>query len=161
MNIDQLRLSPTARKAAEFIYSKHPYVIFTSGRRDAAEQAHAMACNVVTDRNWIMRTYLRGAALQTAVDVHRVQGGSWNVSAIESVLCDAMLSLTDAELRGLSRHYTGDAFDIKPIQGEQGHAVLDTIKAMKLDPSFDLEKFLTKEGDLIRWHLQFLASIEV
>lgn len=161
MNIDQLRLSPTAKKAALFILDKHPYVQFTSGRRDATEQAHAMACNIVTDPKWIMRTYIRGAALQTAVDVHRVQGGAWNVSAIEGVLCDAMLSLTDAELRGLSRHYTGDAFDLKPINGEQGQAVLATIKEMKLDPSFDLEKFLTKEGDLVRWHLQFLPSVEV
>ena len=93
MNIDQLRLSPAAKKAAVYLLEQHPSIVFTSGRRDAQEQAHAMACNVVTDPKWIMRTYLRGASLQTAVDIHRVQGGRWNVAELEAVISDAMHSL--------------------------------------------------------------------
>jgi hypothetical protein len=167
MNIDQLRLSPAAKKGALFIFGKHPYVIFTSGRRDVMEQAHAMACNVVVDPKWVYRTYLRGAPLQTAIDSYRLMARPWTVQAIEDVLLTAMHQLTDAELRGLSRHYTGDAFDIKPLLDNtggptpQGEAVLDTIQFMKRDPSFGVEKFLTKEGDLIRWHVQFIPSVEV
>ena len=39
--------------------------------------------------------------------------------------------------------------------------VMNTIVAMKFDPTWNMEKFLQKEGDLIRWHLQFMPSIEV
>lgn len=161
MNLDQLRLAPLTKQAALFILERHPYVIFTSGRRDAQEQAHAMACNVVVDSKWIQQTYLRGAALQEAVDVHRTKGGTWNIAAIENVLSDALFRLTDHDLRGISRHYTGDAFDLKPIQGPEGEKVLDTIQFMRRDPQFGMEKFLTKEGNLIRWHCQFLPSVEV
>lgn len=167
MNIDQLRLAPSAKKAAIYLKERHPYIIFTSGRRDIMEQAHAMACNVVTDPKWIYRTYVRGAPLQTAIDRYRLQARPWTVNAIEDVLLQAMNALSDDELRGLSRHFTGDAFDIKPILDNtlqplpEGHAVLDTIRAMMKDPSTDMEKFLSKEGDLIRWHCQFFPSIEV
>lgn len=167
MNIEQLRLAPLAKKGALFIFEKHPYVIFTSGRRDIMEQAHAMACNVIVDPKWIYRTYIRGAALQSAIDTYRLMARPWTVQAIEDVLLETMHHLTDEELGGLSRHYTGDAVDLKPILDNtgcptpQGEAVLETIRGMKHDPLFGLEKFLTREGDLIRWHLQFLPSVEV
>jgi hypothetical protein len=167
MNIDQLQLSPNAKKAAIYLKDRHPSIIFTSGRRDIMEQAHAMACNVVTDPKWIYRTYVRGAPLQTAIDKYRLMARPWTVHAIEDVLLDAMHTLTDADLRALSRHFTGDAFDIKPILDNtmqptpEGEAVLQTIRGMMKDPSTEMEKFLSKEGDLIRWHCQFFPSIEV
>lgn len=50
----------------------------------------------------------------------------------------------------LSRHLTGDAFDVAPVSGEPGEKIKTTIKALP-----KLNKFLEKEGDDIVWHAQF------
>src|ERR1700742_4979311 len=57
-SIESLNLSPTAKKAAEQLLKEYPDdIVFTSGRRDLAAQAHAMAGNVVKKRDWIEQTY--------------------------------------------------------------------------------------------------------
>ena len=57
--IDALDLAVTARTAAYALKKAHPSVKFTSGRRDKADQADAMASNVVKNRKWIEQTYAK------------------------------------------------------------------------------------------------------
>jgi hypothetical protein len=60
-NISSLGLSATAKKAAEELLKAHPAVVFTSGNRDLAEQADAMAGNEVKTRKacWSVSLSLR------------------------------------------------------------------------------------------------------
>jgi len=55
--IEALDLAVTARIAAYALKKAHPSVKFTSGRRDKADQADAMANKVVKNRKWIEQTY--------------------------------------------------------------------------------------------------------
>jgi hypothetical protein len=57
-DIEKLDLARTARVAAYALKKAHPSVRFTSGRRNKAEQAPAMASNVVKNRKWIEATYI-------------------------------------------------------------------------------------------------------
>lgn len=54
MTIEELQLTPTAKNAAKLLQTKYPHLKFTSGRRSIREQAHAMANNVVLNRQWII-----------------------------------------------------------------------------------------------------------
>jgi hypothetical protein len=56
--IEALHLGPTAKQAAYALKQAHPTIVFTSGRRDKADQARAMAGNVVANKQWIQQTYL-------------------------------------------------------------------------------------------------------
>src|SRR5947199_10735353 len=72
-NIASFNLSPKARKAAEQLLKEYPDIVFTSGRRDLAGQANAMAGNVVKKRDWIEKTYKANEAskaCQKWVDDH-------------------------------------------------------------------------------------------
>jgi hypothetical protein len=59
MTIEELQLEPVAEQGARLLQQKHPNIEFTSGRRNVAQQAHAMASNIVSlhDRQWIRKTY--------------------------------------------------------------------------------------------------------
>src|SRR5258706_10029902 len=72
MTIEELQLEPIADHGARLLQQKHSNIEFTSGRRTIAQQAHAMAANIVSlnDRQFIGRTYLAGAKLQQWVDAH-------------------------------------------------------------------------------------------
>jgi hypothetical protein len=62
-----------------------------------------------------------------------------------SILNDA----TDAQLAMLSSHLSGDAFDVQPVETD-ADAIKKTIRRLK-----GLDRFLEKEGGLVRWHAQF------
>src|SRR5437762_9104924 len=51
MTIEELQLEPKAKAAATFLKNKYPQLNFTSGRRSIFQQAHAMAGNVVLNRD--------------------------------------------------------------------------------------------------------------
>ena len=75
--IESLALTPAAKAAAYELKRLHPGVVFTSGRRDKAAQAHAMASNVIRNRKWIVQTYKESevqAACQKWVDEHPRSG---------------------------------------------------------------------------------------
>jgi hypothetical protein len=147
--IEALKLNETARQAAYSLKAKHPGIIFTSGRRDKADQARAMASNVVKNRKWIVQTYKPtpvSAACQDWVDQNPDATSQVEIaSGLESVLD----GFTDQELKQLSLHLSGDAFDVQPVTQNA-----DQIKAdIRVLPGLD--KFLDKEGGLLRWHAQF------
>jgi len=127
----------------------HPSVTFTSGRRNKAEQASAMASNVVKNRNWIEETYLASplrTRCQDWVDAHPDKKTQAEIAEGLTGVFDAA---TDAELGKLSKHLSGEAFDVQPVT-VNADAIKKTIR--ELD---GLSKFLDKEGGLVRWHAQF------
>jgi hypothetical protein len=147
--IEALDLSDVAKKAAYELKKKHPSVHFTSGRRDKQEQAHAMAANVVLNRNWIKETYVPSAArdaCQKWVDQHKDETTTDKIAAGLKKVLDG---LTDTELARLSKHLSGDAFDVQPVE-KDADKIKQTIRSLP-----GLDKFLEKEGGLVRWHAQF------
>jgi predicted Ser/Thr protein kinase len=147
-DIDALELSATAKKAAQELRKKHPGVVFTSGRRNAHDQAHAMASNIVSsnDRKWISNTYVAGKKLQDWVDANPDKK---TVDELTSGLEATLTGMSDTEQSGISKHLSGDAFDVQPVT-KDADAIKADIKALP-----GLSKFLESEGGLVRWHAQF------
>ena len=147
--IEELSLSETAKKAAYALKKKHPSVTFTSGRRDKQEQASAMAANVTLNRDWIKETYAKSAAREACqkwVDEHKDKKAKDEIAAGLKQVLD---NLTDGQLAHLSKHLSGDAFDVQPVANDA-----DNIKAA-IRGLPGLSKFLEEEGGLVRWHAQF------
>lgn len=147
--IEALSLSATAKAAAYALKKAHPAVTFTSGRRGKADQARAMASNVVKNRKWIEQTY--------AVSTLRTKCQEW-VDAnpdkkTQSEIADGLVSVfdgvTDEELGKFSKHLSGEAFDVQPVDTD-ADAIKKTIRGLT-----GLDKFLDTEGGLVRWHAQF------
>lgn len=147
--IEALDLSPAARHAAYLLKQAHPDVIFTSGRRNRRDQARAMSENVILNRKWIEQTYapnLASANCQRWVDENP---DKTTQEEIEEGLANVIFSLPEGELAKLSKHLSGDAFDVQPVEegAEQIKATIRRLPALKV--------FLDMEGGLIRWHAQF------
>jgi len=146
MTIDEMNLAPTAKAAAKLLLGKHPNIEFTSGRRDVRQQAHAMAGNVTHNRKWIGNTYIKGQKLQAWVDAHPE---AVTVDQITAGLTQVMNTMSEDERSKISRHLTGRAFDVRP-QKQNAKAIKADIRALP-----GLNKFLEREGGLVRWHAQF------
>ncbi len=147
--IEALNLSPAAKKAAYELKKKFPSVHFTSGRRDKQEQAHAMATNVVLNRQWIKETYVPSAARNACQKWADDNKDKKTVSEIAAGLKKVLDGLSDAQLAHLSKHLSGDAFDVQPVT-KDAEAIKKAIRSLP-----GLGKFLEKEGGLVRWHAQF------
>lgn len=147
--IEALNLNDTAKKAAYELKKKKPSVTFTSGRRDKAEQASAMASNVVQQRDWIKNTYAKSAArdaCQKWVDDNKEKKTKDEISAGLKGVLDG---LTDNQLAQLSKHLSGDAFDVQPVD-KDADDIKKTIRELT-----GITKFMEKEGNLVRWHAEF------
>lgn len=147
--IEALDLAPVAKAAAYELKRLHPAVVFTSGRRDKVGQARAMASNVVRNRQWIVQTYLASevcSACQKWVNDHPE---ATTQMQIQDGLASVFNSLTDAQLGRISKHLSGEAFDVQPVI-QDADAIKASIRGLQ-----GLEKFLDKEGGLVRWHAQF------
>ena len=147
--IEKLALNETARKAAYDLKAKHPGIVFTSGRRDKTDQARSMASNIVKNRKWIVQTYKPtpvSAACQKWIDDNPQATSS---EAIKAGLLSVLNGFGDPDLRKLSKHLSGDAFDVQPVT-QNADKIKADIRALA-----GLDKFLDKEGGLIRWHAQF------
>ena len=148
-DIEALNLEPKARAGAYALKKQFPSVQFTSGRRDTAEQAHAMAGNVVKERSWIGKTYKTSAlrdACQKWVDDHPEKVTRDEIGeGILSVFNDAPV----ADVQKFSKHFTGEAFDVQPVEID-AEAIKKAIR--ELD---GCTNFLEKEGGLVRWHAEF------
>ncbi len=148
--VDRLNLAPSARAAALALLAKHPDVVFTSGRRGLADQAQAMASNIVLNRRWIAETYRATAErdqLQAWVDANPE---ATTRDGIAAGLLAIMETWGDAQRARLSRHFAGLAFDVRPVGGGDGEAIKVTIRGLP-----GLVKFLEREGGLVRWHAEF------
>jgi hypothetical protein len=148
--IEALDLRNNARKGAYALKKAHPSVKFTSGRRDKASQASAMASNVVKKRTWIQNTYVPtnvSKACQKWVDDNPSKTTKEDIAA---GLLSVLNEFEDAQLAVLSKHLSGDAFDVQPVETD-ADAIKTTIRGLD-----KLHKFLEKEDGLVRWHAQFL-----
>jgi hypothetical protein len=149
-SIEDLHLVEYAVAAAKKLKAAHSSIVFTSGRRDVTAQARAMAGNLLKNRQWIKQTYRLTAesrALQTWVDDHPA---AKTKAAIAAGLESVMKSWSDAQKRNLSRHFSGQAFDVAPVAGAAGAKIKKTIRALP-----NLRRFLDKEGGVIIWHADF------
>jgi hypothetical protein len=149
-DIEALNLRGKAKKGAYALKKAHPSVTFTSGRRDADEQASAMAYNIVKDnnRNWIKETYKQSTirdACQKWVDDNTDKTTKDDIAA---GLLSVFKEHTDDQVARISKHISGDAFDVQPVETDA-----DAIKKSIRD--LDGCEFLEKEGGLVRWHAQF------
>lgn len=147
-DIEALNLGPVAKAAAYALKGQFPAVVFTSGRRDKAEQAMAMASNVVKNRQWIVQTYAHtqaSAACQEWVDDNP---GATSQAQIGAGLLGVLNSLGDDVVGHLSKHLAGAAFDVQPVAN--GGAIMLAISHLR-----GCTKFLAKEGGLVRWHAEF------
>jgi hypothetical protein len=148
--IEALDLRSNARKGAYALKKAHPSVKFTSGRRDKAAQASAMAGNVVKKRTWIQNTYVPtdvSKACQKWVDDNPTKTTKEDIAA---GLLSVLNEFEDSQLAVLSKHLSGDAFDVQPVETD-ADAIKTTIRGLD-----KLHKFLEKEDGLVRWHAQFL-----
>lgn len=149
MKAAELNLAPTAQAAADALEAAIPGVVFTSGRRDVKEQAHAMASNIVHNSYWIEQTYHAtpaSLALQKWVNAHHYLAA---VDDIAAGLAGVMATWDEAWKAMLSKHFSGQAFDVQPVGGHIGAAILAAIPKLP-----GVTKFLTHEGGLIRWHVE-------
>lgn len=151
LTITQMQLAPVAQEAAERLLVRFPEVQFTSGRRTMRDQARVMATNIRANPRWIIETYQAGAPLQSWLDRH-FTSLSWE--EIEQGLFEQLMAMPNAHQ--LSRHLKGLAFDLLPMVDRdglptaQGREVMDYIR-LDMRP----RKFLTREGGLVRWHVDF------
>ena len=148
-DIGKLQLNDNARNAAMILRARFPFIVFTSGRRSIQSQAEAMAADVLKDRRFIATTYKPSAlcqACQEWVDAHPEVRSQ---AAIAEGLSGVFGAVGEAEVMKFSKHLTGDAFDVEPVPS-QAQTITSFIRRLPL-----LEEFLTQEGQLLRWHLQF------
>ena len=147
--IEALGLAEKARKAAYALKKAHPTVKFTSGRRNKAGQARAMASNVVQNRKWIEQTYA-SSALRTKCQQWVDNNPDKKTQAeIAEGLLSVLNAATDTDLAKFSKHLSGEAFDVQPVE-KDAEAIKKTIRGLS-----GLERFLDTEGGLVRWHAQF------
>jgi hypothetical protein len=148
-DIEALNLRGAARKGAYAVTKKHPSVRFTSGRRNKEDQARAMASNVVLNRDWIEETYASSKVSKACQKWVDDNPGKTTKEDIQEGLLSVLNAATDSQLAMLSKHLSGDAFDVQPVDTDAA-AIKKTIRGLK-----GLDRFLEKEGGLIRWHAQF------
>jgi hypothetical protein len=148
LTIADLGLVDYAQDAAVALLAAHPNVVFTSGRRSVKQQADAMAGNIEENRQYIEETYAanpESRSLQQWVDEHPEAATQ---AAISTGLEGIMRNWTDAQKKTLSRHFSGQAFDVQPV--EDGDAIKETIRSLP-----NLHLFLESRGGLTRWHADF------
>lgn len=86
------------------------------------------------------------AACQSWVDNNPQATSAADIAA---GLVTVLNQFLDPELRRLSKYLSGDAFDVQPVL-ENAESIKADIRALP-----GLDKFLDKEGGLVRWHAQF------
>lgn len=152
MKADTLGLRGAALAGAKALEAKFPGIVFTSGRRGVEDQARALSQNLLKNRQFIARTYIstpESRALQAEADKF---GPNATAGAIATALLAIMKTWGDDQKARLSKHFSGDAFDVQPIDGPQAVAIKLAITQLP-----GLDKFLDHEAGLVRWHAQFRA----
>jgi hypothetical protein len=153
-DIAVLDLAPHAEHGAQQLRDEYPTITFTSGRRNRASQAKAMATNIVksANRNWISETYVQSAARDSCQQWVDDNPDVEDIPGLTNGLRAVLDGLTDAQVGRLSKHLAGLAFDIAPVEDANGGADIKTfISGLQY-----LDKFIENEGGLTVWHLQFV-----
>jgi hypothetical protein len=151
-SVDDLGLVEFARSGAVALQQQFPNIVFTSGRRNAQQQASAMAGNIVQNRRWIEQTYRPSAERDTLQQWVNDNPGAVTAATIAAGLLGIMNGWNDAQKGKFSRHFSGQAFDVQPV-ADNGAAVKKFIRQLP-----HLEQFLESEGGLVIWHAAFEMS---
>lgn len=147
-----LNLSPTAEPYARRLKGQFPNMQFTSGRRDLTSQCSAMASNVVSRRNWIIDTYSDTPLILAMQRWVNNNPSARTRAAIATGICGVARTFPIADQNRISRHVGGDAFDVQ--RGDP--ALQRALAAIVTERGSSRAKFLTNEGGLEIWHLQFM-----
>jgi hypothetical protein len=147
--IEALDLAKVAKEAAYALKKAHPSVKFTSGRRKKEDQARAMASNVVSNRKWIEQTYAKSDLRKSCQDWVDANPEKKTQAEIAAGLLSVFDAAEESALGGFSKHLSGEAFDVQPVD-KDADEIKKTIRGLT-----GLGKFLDTEGGLVRWHAQF------
>lgn len=150
MKASELDLAEPALGVALALEAAFPFVEFTSGRRSLAEQAQVMAENVVRNPRWIVQTYKACKASTACQDWCDRHIGA-PLAALSAGLLSVLCALPESEVKRVSKHLAGLAFDVRPIAGPEG---LPVAVWLRLKVATLGGKFLEREGGLTRWHVQ-------
>lgn len=151
MNLEDLNLEAPVQLVARNLWESFPGVIFTSGRRSLKDQARAMAENVALNRRWISQTYVLSIASGDCQKWIDENPEATTPGDIEAGLFSVLGVLSPDELKRLSKHLIGRAFDIQPM----GYPTSLNVKAwLYARASTTGGKFLEREGGLPRWHFE-------
>ena len=166
MTIEQMHLSPNARRAAQLVLAAHPTVLFTSGRRDVRDQARAMAENTIRyGTDWLGQTYKNQAMVQALVTwTHTHLDSAASVPLMTEGFYQTLVSDQAGQLTQFP-HVRGDAFDIQCPRFASGQIDEQTVSAIRrtietLPNELGLQLILTKEGSHRVIHAQFAHAVE-
>ena len=150
-DIEKLNLTDVAKKAAYQLKNKYQKTFFTSGLRTKKEQAYAMAGNIVKsgNRNWIKETYADSEPIRKLQKWVDDNPNSTTKEQIGNGLLSVMDKMSERDILKVSKHLTGDAFDVQPTTSNPD----EVKKYIKNLPG--VTKFLDREGGLVIWHAQF------
>jgi hypothetical protein len=143
MTIMDMNLEPDVADKARQLELLAGNVVFTSGRRTVAQQARAMATNETESPGYIQSTYAESEAKEALLAWLAANPGADKPTMTQG-FTDVLNGLTPDQQIKISRHLTGRAFDIQPNSASE-----DQVNS--LEPQL----FLTTEGGLSRWHVQF------
>ena len=162
LNIAQMKLSPNARKGAEWVKDRHPSIVFTSGRRDPKDQARVMAQNVaIYGIGWLFATYKMTPALKTLNAWVEANPTVKEPKLIAEGFYNCLLACHSGDLYTLSKHLTGDAWDAQwPADEAEAERICADIQA-NMPAEYQMTKLITREGALRVIHVQFAPSVEV
>lgn len=168
LTIEHMGLGPMAKRAAlELLDEFGPEVIqFTRGYSDLRGQARAMAGNVYRNKEWIKQTYTRKDRPSYAVACRLQEAVYLNADVndrdgIEHYLYKALLAIENGH--EISFHTitndgapAAEAFDMVPLELPDGTVTAIGFKVKeRIWRLSDLDAFLTREGGLRIWHVQF------
>jgi len=152
MDIMRLGLRGVVLEFAKELAKAHPDVVFTSGLRMRADQARAMAQNIaVAGHDWVTQTYRPSVARTEVIKFLAANDTLKTVDAIAIGLDDVFEHMTNDEMSKLSKHMSGDAVDIQPVEGISGEILRRAIVSLAAKHGL---RFLQREGGLKKWHLQ-------
>jgi hypothetical protein len=151
-------LQGNAASACSELLRAYPQTVLTCGARDVASQCHAVAVNTVQaggGSSWVSRTYLP-SAVKTAICQWLDSNPSTDVDTIAAGLTSVCGGFSNDDLSAFSKHLGGQAFDVQP--GSVDVSVLQSLHDQHVANGGQCT-FLTREGGLTRWHIQFDDSV--
>ena len=146
-------LNPIALQACSQFLTAFPQSVITSARRTLPEQCLAMTLNIIRNPYWVRLTYVP-SVVSVAVQ-HWVDGLTQGAgpARIAAGLLAVLEGFPPADLRALSWHLSGDAFDVQSTVDIGQVEYLQALVAQRIRDGGH-GKMLSKEGGLVRWHIQ-------
>ena len=149
-------LQPRAQAAAKALLEQFPFLTLTSGLRSADDQARAMAQNLSENRNWVEATYVSSQVQEAVQDWLNSHHDISDVPGLETGILGVLAGFTLNQLRMLSWHLSGEAFDIEPLTDDRAPAVMSAVRDIVTAEiaAGTSARVLDREGGLLRWHVQ-------